>query len=77
MSSFLGFSESNRWKHFLCAIPVGFLFTVLAALGAAGGMEFKDSQRGGRWDWLDFLWTVLGGAVGNALQALFIWLFIR
>ena len=66
--------ESNRTKHFLYAIPLGLVFTFLCALGVAGGMEFKDKQWGGQWDWLDFLATCLGGLVGQALQGLIIYL---
>lgn len=62
------FTESNRWKHFLLAIPVGFVFSILCVLGCASGMEFKDRQWGGRWDWIDWLATMLGGLVGQALQ---------
>ena len=61
-------SESNRWKHLLLAIPVGFVFTILCVLGVASGMEFKDRQWGGSWDWLDWLATMLGGIIGQALQ---------
>jgi len=35
-------TESNRLKHFLYAIPIGFIFTVLCVLGVALGLEFKD-----------------------------------
>lgn len=61
-------SESNRWKHFLYAIPCGLVFTILFVLGLAAGMEFKDKQYGNHWDWLDFLATVLGGLIGQAIQ---------
>lgn len=61
------FTTSNRYKHFLYAIPIGAAFTVLAALGAAGGMEFKDHQYGNKFDWIDFLCTVAGGVVGNLI----------
>lgn len=70
-------TESNRWKHFLYAIPLALVLTVLAAIGCAGGMEFKDLQYGNRWDWLDFLATVLGGIVGQAMQVLIIYLIIK
>lgn len=39
--------ESNRTKHLLYAIPVGFICTILAVLGCTFGMEFKDKQWGG------------------------------
>jgi hypothetical protein len=35
-------TESNRQKHFLYAIPIGLVFTILAVIGCAFGMEFKD-----------------------------------
>lgn len=70
------FLESNRPKHFIYAIPSAFLLTILFAAGLAVGMEFKDKQYGGKWDWLDLIATLLGGLVGQILQALviyFIW----
>ena len=66
--------ESNRQWHFLLAIPLGFLLTILCVLGCASGMEFKGRQWGGRWDWLDWLATMLGGLVGQAFQGLVIYL---
>ena len=36
--------ESNRQKHFLYAIPIGLVFTILCVLGVASGMEFKDKE---------------------------------
>lgn len=67
------FTSSNRWKHFLLAVPLGLAFTLLCVLGCASGMEFKDRQWGGRWDWLDWLATMLGGLVGQALQIVIVW----
>lgn len=71
------FTSSNRWKHFTLAIPLGLAFTLLCVLGCASGMEFKDRQWGGRWDWLDWLATMLGGMVGQAMQLLAIYLLTR
>lgn len=42
MSFITDFKESNRWKHFVYAVPIGLIFTILCVLGAASGMEFKD-----------------------------------
>ena len=67
-------TESNRLKHFLYAIPIGFILTILCVIGVASGMEFKDKCWGGKWDWLDWVATVLGGLVGQGLQVLIIWL---
>lgn len=56
--------ESNRSKHLLYAIPIGLVFTILAVLGCAFGMEFKDKQYGNKFDWLDIVATMLGGLIG-------------
>ena len=70
------FTESNRWKHFVYAIPVGYVFTILCVLGLATGMEFKDKLWGGKYDWIDWLATMLGGLIGQTLQILTIYLII-
>ena len=64
--------ESNRQKHLLYAIPIGLVFTILAVLGCAFGMEFKDKQYGGKFDWLDIAATMIGGLIGQALQLIVI-----
>lgn len=70
------FTESNRYKHFKYAIPAGLIGTILFAAGLAVGMEFKDSQTGGKFDWLDLVATLLGGFIGQILQILIIILLI-
>ena len=67
-------TESNRQKHFLYAIPVGLLLTILGVIGAAFGMEYKDKAWGGKWDWLDFLATLIGGFIGQILQIILIFI---
>lgn len=62
------FTESNRWKHFVFAVPIGLVFTILCVLGVASGMEFKDKQWGGKWDWIDWIATILGGVIGQGIQ---------
>lgn len=62
------FEDKTRWQHFAYAIPIGLVFTILCVLGVASGMEFKDKQWGGRWDWKDWICTILGGLVGQAIQ---------
>ena len=57
--------ESNRQKHLLYAIPIG--LTILAVLGCAFGMEFKDKEYGNKFDWLDIAATMIGGAIGQLL----------
>lgn len=61
------FLESNRWKHFLYAIPAGAINFWLV-VGLALGMEFKDAQHGGKFDWVDATCTAVGGFVGAALS---------
>lgn len=61
-------NQSNRMKHLLYAIPIGLIFTILCVLGVAFGMEFKDHQYGGKFDFLDIAATLLGGLIGQVLQ---------
>lgn len=68
--------ESNRQKHLLYAIPIGLIFTILAVLGCAFGMEFKDKQYGGKFDWLDIAATMIGGAIGQLIQLVIILLVL-
>jgi hypothetical protein len=69
-------STSNREKHFLYAIPFGLIFTILFVAGLAFGMEYKDKLKGGKFDNLDFLCTILGGIIGQILQ-LALYMIIR
>ena len=68
MSFITDFKESNRWKHFLYAIPIGLVLTILCAIGVAAGMEFKDKSYGNKWDWKDWVSTMIGGIIGQVLQ---------
>lgn len=69
-------TESNRLKHFLYAIPCAIIGTIIFVVGLAAGMEFKDVVYGNKWDWLDFIATILGGIIGQLLQIIVILLFI-
>lgn len=69
-------NESNRKKHFLYAIPLGLVFTILCVLGTASALEFKDTQYGNKWDWLDWIATMLGGIIGQIVQLFIIYLII-
>lgn len=71
------FTDETRWAHFFFAVPIGAVFTILCVLGVASGMEFKDRQWGGRWDWKDWWCTMLGGLVGQLIQVIVIWLWLR
>lgn len=70
-------SQSNRWKHLVGGIVIGagandIYCAVYAGIGVAGALEFKDYQWGGKPDWLDFILTVSGVAIGFILRMLLI-----
>lgn len=69
--------KSNRDKHFIYAIPIGLLFTMLCVLGVASGMEFKDKLYGNKWDWLDWIFTIFGGIIGQILQIIILYLIFK
>ena len=60
--------ESNRLKHLKYGIYSSFAGTILFTTGLAVGMEFKDKQYGGKFDWLDIAATEIGGLIGQILQ---------
>lgn len=64
--------KSNRKRHLLYAIPAAFIGTILYSTGVAFGIEFKDKQYGGKFDWLDIAATEIGGLIGQTLQIVFI-----
>lgn len=83
-------TESNRLKHLIFAIPIGFIFTILCVLGVASGMEFKDvaydKANSGKsilnwswkhWDWLDWVATIIGGVVGQVGQLVLLYLIFK
>ena len=71
------FTDITRWGHFGYAIPIGLVFTILCVLGCASALEFKDKQWGGRWDWKDWWCTMLGGLIGQIIQIIVVWLWLR
>ena len=70
------FKESNRWKHLVGGFVLGLFLTFISPLTAAGCLEFKDVQWGGKWSWIDFGLTCLGGLVGGVINALVLWLLL-
>lgn len=62
---------SNRWKHFLYAIPLGAVTGWDATVGVGFGMELKDHLYGGKADVTDFLLTCAGGFIGVGLMRAF------
>lgn len=59
---------SNRWKHFLFAIPLGAVCGAPFTTGVGLGMEIKDHLYGGKADFVDFLLTAVGGAIGHGVM---------
>ena len=62
---------SNRWKHFLYAIPSGVVFGWEFTIGLALGMEVKDKLWGGKPDFIDYILTCFGGLIGWWAMRLF------
>ena len=61
---------SNRWKHFLFAIPLGAVCGAHFTTGVGLGMEVKDHLYGGKADFVDFALTAVGGAIGHGVMLL-------
>lgn len=59
---------SNRWKHFLFAIPLGAVCGSHFTTGVGLGMEVKDHLYGGKADFVDFLLTTVGGVIGHGVM---------
>lgn len=68
-------SESNRYKHLLYAIIIGFFAESYYSANycgvfCAGGMELKDKLWGGKPDNVDFIITLIGFNIGYTIQIL-------
>lgn len=61
---------SNRWKHFLFAIPLGAVCGAHFTTGVGLGMEVKDHLYGGKADFVDFALTAAGGLIGHGAMRL-------
>lgn len=59
---------SNRWKHFLFAIPLGAVCGAHFVTGVGLGMEVKDHLYGGKADFVDFALTAAGGLIGHGVM---------
>ena len=62
---------SNRWKHFLFAIPLGAVCGAPFTTGVGLGMEIKDHLYGGKADFMDFALTAVGGVIGHGVMLVF------
>ena len=68
--------ESNRLEHLRYGYITACFLSVLFTIGCAVGMEFKDWQYGGKFDFLDIAATALGGILGQIVQTGWIILLI-
>ena len=63
------FKESNRWKHFFGGMLIGagansVYCAAYAGILVASALELKDVLWEGKWDWIDWILTVVGVAMG-------------
>ena len=66
------FNDTSRWLHFWWGVGIAITLTIVASVVAATTAEYKDKAHGGKWDWRDWLCTVLGGLLGQAVQVLIV-----
>ena len=59
---------SNRWKHFLFAIPLGAVCGAHFTTGVGLGMVIKDHLYGNKADLVDFHLTAFGGVIGHGIM---------
>ncbi len=77
MNKILSFlKQSNRYKHLIGGLLVGLAAlnpwcALYSSVVAASSLELKDKLKGGYWDWLDWIMTVIGGSI-----AAVVWLFL-
>ena len=67
--------ESNRWKHLLGGVAIGFAgdstyCSSYVGVGVASALEYKDRAHGGKWDWIDWGLTVGGALIGLSVKLL-------
>ena len=67
--------ESNRWKHLLGGVAIGFTgdstyCSSYVGVGVASALEYKDRAHGGKWDWIDWGLTVGGALIGRSVKLL-------
>ena len=67
--------KSNRWKHLLGGIAIGFgsdnwYCTEYTGILVAGSLELKDKLWGGKIDIIDFILTIVGANIGYLLKYL-------
>ena len=67
------FKTSNRWKHLLGGVVVGggsntVYCAAYSGIGIASALELKDYLYGNKWDWIDWILTIIGVSIGYLLR---------
>lgn len=83
-------TKSNRLYHLFAGIIAAVFGTLIGAAEVACTSELKDCQsdpenRGKkpwnwtfrRWDWLDWTATIIGGIIGQIVQAILLYLIFK
>lgn len=65
--------ESDRYKHLIGGTLIGLganslYCAVYTGIGVASALELKDKLKGGKWDWIDWIMTTLGVAIGYTIR---------
>lgn len=74
-------SSSNHWKHLIGGLVIGLISltiwtAIVAGVGIAGAMEFKDKSWGGSFDWEDFGATMIGVGIGLIICQIIVFLSV-
>ena len=74
------FKESNRYLHaiggiliLIISILLGYIIPkeIICVIVAAGCLELKDKLKGGKWDWIDFIITIIPAIIIYIIYKLF------
>ena len=62
--------ESHRWQHLSGGLlSLGCWYAaLLAGVGIASALEYKDKHWDGKWDWIDWVITIAGVAGGFGIS---------
>lgn len=69
------FGQSHRWQHAAGGVliglgAIGWYCAAYAGIGIASALEYKDKAWGGKWDWIDWILTIFGVAIGYLINYL-------
>lgn len=65
-------TTSNRYKHLIggacvAALAASLYAAIYATIVAASCLELKDHLYGNKWDWTDWLCTLIGGTIAATI----------